>query len=254
MRISVFPLVIRFIDFFLDFLNKCAYLYLNIRYFFKKNPKVFNVKNNMLIVLNGPSLKKVLLNSSVLVNKYDIIFVNRGFKHQEYESLKPKFHVFIDSKLLNGQWPIKWIYDIKKINPDVIFVFPINWSSNKKIQKLIKDGIKIHWLKSKYSFSSLGVCGACVELSMNLNYKNIYLVGFDGNGIGYELIRENSHFYGGNEENNFKSLSDYSLDLFSHSRFFRSLIKLNSYSIKKKVNIFNASEGGIITAFKANKL
>jgi len=253
MRISIFPLIIKLVDLILDLLNYIYYLYAKLFYPNYNLPLKLKTKNKILVVLNGPSLKKQKITNKHST-EYDMVFVNRGFIHKEYAKIKPLFHVIIDSKLINGEWPISWINDIIILNPNVNFIFPVHWKKYPIINNLIKKNINIHWLKTKKQFSSLGVAGACIEWSILLGYKEIILTGFDGNGIAYELINEKSHFYGVNSENNKKTLKDYSLDLFSHSRFFRSLIKLNIECKRKKIKIYNATIGGVISVFDSIKI
>ena len=62
--------------------------------FMKKNIELKDIFNHEkgYLVANGPSLKKQDLKH--LKNK-NTFFLNRGFLHQDYEFIKPKFHIFI---------------------------------------------------------------------------------------------------------------------------------------------------------------
>ena len=80
---------------------------------------------DVVIVLNGPSVKEQPL---ARLKGKDLIFVNQGFRLQIYKELQPKYHVFIDSKMIHGVWDIKWLDEIYNMNPNVTFVMPASWA------------------------------------------------------------------------------------------------------------------------------
>ena len=61
------------------------------------------IGKELYLLLNAPSLKTQDI--SVLKGK-NTMFVNRGFMHPLYKELQPQYHVFVDSKMLKGIWPI----------------------------------------------------------------------------------------------------------------------------------------------------
>ena len=212
----------------------------------KNNPVAKVKEKDLFVILNGPSLK--LQDLSVLKGR-DIVFVNRGFQHHEYINLSPKYHAFVDSKMLTGEWPIEWIDEILAINSDIVFIMPISWSSHHLIKPYIEKSVKIYWLNTKFKFYSLGVAGSCFEFGINECFQNIYFTGFDANGIGYELVGSSSHFYGENKENKAKTTLDYAQDLYMHSRHFLSLNDFVKYARNKNVNMINMTEGGVLDMF-----
>ena len=66
---------------------------------------------------NGPSIK----NQDLKPLKNEItFFLNRAFLHQDYEFIKPKYHIFIDPKLATGEWDITFLDEfIKKIKCNI---------------------------------------------------------------------------------------------------------------------------------------
>ena len=88
-------------------------------------------KRDIFIVLNGPSIVNQDLTS--LKNK-SIMFVNRGFQHDEYKRLQPEFHVFTDAKILTGEWSISWIDEIITMVPTITFIMPDKWAFHEKFK------------------------------------------------------------------------------------------------------------------------
>lgn len=250
-------LMIKKDDFIVTSINS---LYALINLFKVSQQKILNKTKNrfnnlfynesVYIVLNGPSLKSQDL--SLLKGRHTM-FVNRGFKHELYKILKPTFHVFVDPKLKSGEWPISWLDEILEINPNVIFIMPIDWYNLDILQPFIKKGVTFLWMSHNNPLECLGVAGYCFDSAKFCGFKNIYFTGFDANGIAYELIKHPSHFYGINEENDTKTSTNYIVDLYMHSRH---LNDLKAYSLKSKrsgFNIINLTDGGLLDMFDREK-
>lgn len=202
---------------------------------------------SLYIILNGPSLKKQDL--TVLEGKRTV-FVNRGFMHSDYELLKPEYHVFVDKKMISGVWPLEWIDTIFKMSPQTKIVFPIEWYTIPKFNKYHNDD-RFIWLPWHVPFKSLGVSGSCFSLGVFLKYSNIYFTGFDANGIAYEMLnKSDSHFYGEDPELKGRNAEGFSLALYLHSRQLHDLTRLSSYLAKKKIRVFNMTEGGMLDMFE----
>ena len=250
---NFWKLMIKKDDFICEFIN----LIYHVKNFFDFKSRILISKNpsfessELVVVLNGPSLAEQDL--SCLGNK-SVLFVNRGFNHPLYSQLKPSFHAFVDPKMLTGEWPITWFKDIMSINPDIIFLVPVSWHRSLKIKEVIKEGANIYWLPFGKKCECLGVSGACFYFAINENIKNVYFTGFDGNGIGYELINSNSHFYGVNEENLRKNTNNFVIDLFLHSRHLHDLHKFQKKYSKKGFRFINLTNGGILDMFEKGTL
>jgi hypothetical protein len=211
----------------------------------RKKEKVGNNKD-IFIVLNGPSLKQQDL--SVLKGK-SLMFVNRGFKHPLYKELQPEFHVFVDPKMLKGEWSITWLDEIVEMVPDITFILPVSWAFADKFQPYIKKGYSFYWISANTPCTCLNVSGCCFQFAIQQQFQNIYFTGFEANGIAYELIQSSSHFYGTNDENLRKTTEDYEIDLFMHSRHFHDLNKFALKCTKRGINIINLTEGGVLDMF-----
>ena len=237
-------IVLSFLNNFINFLNLLNF---KQRAILKLNDKNLGEGGDVFIVLNGPSISNQDL--CKLEGKCTI-FVNRGYQHSCYERIKPKYHVFVDSKMLNGIWSIDWFYKIKSLSPDTTFILPVSWYHKKEFKELYLSGVKIHWMTTKYRLSSLGVAGNCIEFAMQQNFKKIFITGFEATGIAHELCNSRSHFYGINSENNRKNTLDYAQDLYMHSTHLRSLNRLADYASKKDIKIVNLTQGGILDMFQ----
>ena len=91
-----------------------------------RNITPVGVGKDIYIILNAPSLKTQDL--SVLKGK-ETMFVNRGFMHPMYKDLQPAYHVFVDTKMLKGIWPVSWIGDILQMSPNTKILLPLSWSN-----------------------------------------------------------------------------------------------------------------------------
>lgn len=203
---------------------------------------------DLYLILNGPSLKKQDL---ALLKGKTLMFVNRGFKHPLYKLLKPDFHVFVDNKLLSGEWDMVWLDEIVRLNPNITFLMPVSWAFHDKVKPYIKKGYNFQWLASGSKVLCLGVSGACFKFAIAQQFKTIYFTGFDANGIAYELIKSsNSHFYGVSEDNNTKSTKNYVMDLYMHSRHLSDLRSFAQKCKKRNINIINLTDGGLLDMFE----
>lgn len=216
----------------------------------RRQPRV-GVGRETYIVLNGPSVKDQDL--SVLVGK-SVMFVNRGFKHPLYKDIKPEFHVFVDSKMMNGVWPVSWLDEILELTPEVTFVMPVAWASLERFRPYIQKGIKFYWIPASAPCTLTGVAGSCFEFAIEQKFNTIYFTGFDGTALAYELISVNSHFYGVNEDDLTKTTKNYQVDLYMFSRHLRDLTHFAERCAKKNIAVINLTEGGLIDMFKRKKL
>lgn len=237
-------------DLICGFINKIFriknLLDLNKQRLLRQMPKTLGNNSNLFIILNSPSIKNQDL--SVLKGQ-DILFVNRGFMHPLYKELQPCYHVFVDPKMLNGEWSINWLDDIVSLVPNITFVMPVSWASNEIIRPFINKNYSFYWIKDDDKLTCLGVGGSSIKFAIQRGYKNIFFTGFEATGIAYELISGASHFYGVNDENLNKTTKDYVMDLLMHSRHLHDLNVLADYCRNKQVSVVNMTVGGLLDMF-----
>ena len=82
-------------------------------------------QKDLFILLNGPSIRNQDLS---LLKGRDIITVNQGFRLSSFTELSPKYHVFIDNKMIGGVWNLSWITEILDSAPKTKVVVPSHWS------------------------------------------------------------------------------------------------------------------------------
>ncbi len=238
--------IVSLIEHIRKLVNYLSFKNFSIRRIMKQQENQFT-QNEIYIILNAPSLKTQDL--SVLQGK-DIMFVNRGFNHSLYETLQPKFHAFIDNKMINGIWPVSWIDQILEKSPNTTILLPINWYTNELFKPYIKNKTNIYWIYWNLPFFNLGVSGACFSFAIKQNYKNIYFTGFDATGIGHEMIKSaESHFYGTDSELEGKTSAQFTIDLLMHSRQLHDLNRLAKYCKKKNISVYNLTNGGLLDMF-----
>lgn len=209
------------------------------------------VEKDIYILLNAPSLNTQDL--SVLKGK-DIMFVNRGFMHPLYADLQPKYHVFVDTKMIKGVWSVSWFDEIWGKSPYTKILLPIAWYVNPLFTKWRNDK-RIYWLNWNLPFYNLGVSGACFAFAIQQKYEHIYFSGFDATGIGHEMVKTaNSHFYGNDTELEGKSTKQFVIDLLMHSRHLHDLNRLADYCKKRGINLINITNGGLLDMFPREKV
>lgn len=200
----------------------------------------------LYVLLNAPSLATQDLR--VLKGK-NTMFVNRGFKHPLYGLLQPTYHVFCDSKMLKGIWPVAWLDEIWSISPNTKIILPLSWYSNPLFAEY-RDKELIYWSDAELPFYNLGVSGSCFAFAIQQKFDKIYFSGFDATGIGHEMVKTaNSHFYGNDSELEGKSTKQFAIDLLMHSRHLHDLNRLADYCKRKDIKLINITNGGLLDMF-----
>ena len=212
----------------------------------KEQPKE-GIGRSLFIILNGPSMKKQNLLS---LKGEDLMFVNRGFMHPLYKELQPKYHVFVDGKLANGVWDIKWIDQIFEMCPKIKIILPIKWYTNPTFSKY-KDDSRIYWQYKCIPFYSSGVSTSCFSYGIHQKFDNIFFTGFDGNGCAFDMINasEKSHFYGADPELVSMSARQHATALYRTYLQLMDLCGIASYCKNKGIKIYNLTDGGILDMF-----
>ena len=209
------------------------------------------IGKELYLLLNAPSSKTQDI--SVLKGK-NTMFVNRGFMHPLYKELQPQYHVFVDSKMLKGIWPISWLDEIWNMSPNTTIILPISWYTHP-LFKNYQNNKQIYWLTYSLPFYNLGVSGSCFSFAIQQKFKKIYFTGFDATGIGHEMIKTaDSHFYGNDKELENKTTSQFVIDLLMHSRHLHDLNRLAAWSEKKSYKLINITNGGLLDMFPREEI
>ena len=265
---------LRLDDYFFELVNKVLILRFFVLSLFgrkkhmKKNSELKNKHSGQrgFLVANGPSLKKQDIKK--LRGKLTF-FVNHSYLHKDYAFVKPTYHIIIDSKLQTGEWSLDMLDIIKSKNPDVIFLLNANWYNDEKFAKYQNSlDYKIYWVDMKLFTTPFdrtrqidltkitygaAVTGVAKMGMIYMGVNEIYFLGKDGNGLCYELISQDSHFYGVNPENKLKSIENIYTDLYMMSLSLKHWTYFNAYAERNGVSIYNCTEGGIFNMFVRKK-
>lgn len=246
-----------------EIINFYSYLIFNLKNIFgyykflKKNIELKNIYENkrIIIIANAPSINNFDLKK---VQNEILIMMNRSFMHDDYEFIKPNFHIFVDPKLATGEWPLEYIDIIFKKNPDVKLILNADWYHLDKFNKFRKNK-NVFWVKSKITslyfkkfnnnlcgiFSTLGVAGNAVSLASYLGSKKIYILGMELNGVIKMLNNENSHFNGKDIDYDQHTILDWSRDLGHNARGLRYWYIFSESLKKKDIHLINLSNTGL---------
>ena len=251
-----------------NFILKSSFLLNKIlgkKRFLKRNKELENSNQykRVFIIGNGPSLMQQDIKA---LSKEITIFVNRGFMHEDYSIVQPTYHIFVDPKLASGEWEITMLDEIVEKNPKVIFLLNSKWYHLDKFKPYIADSkYKIYWLDIGLFFTSfynnkpinltsvtygLGVAGQAIASALYMGADKVYLLGMESTGFCNELMKENSHFYGVNPENNKKNMQDVYKDLYFNYLYIKSLYFFSVYCTKQGYVVVNCTLGGILNMFE----
>lgn len=205
------------------------------------------VGEDVVIVLNGPSMKVQPIER---LKGKDVVFVNQGFRHPAYKMLQPKYHVFIDSKLIHGVWDIKWLDEIHNMVPEITFVMPASWAALPLMKPYIDKKYSIIWVdKAVSGMRGLGVSGECFDLVQRLGYSKIYFTGFEATSFPSSLLKVNSHFYGNDSDEAGMTAADIMKGYYMNARQIRELILVADKFRKNGVDVVNLTDGGLLNMF-----
>ena len=244
------------IDFFFKYHFSKKYTFLN---------KNINLKNLFLdqkvfIIGLGPSIKNYDLNK---LKNANIIMVNRSFRIPQYSSLTPKYHLLVDNKLASGRWPISFIDEVLLKSPDTKIVLNANWYHLDKF-KNFRDNKNIYWIKlnhisllnGKYDYdltkiisNGATVIECAITFSVYLGFKDINILGVEGNGLSRLMCNENSHWDGKDTDyENHNSLL-YANDMISSQRGIKQWHSISKKLNKLNIKIYNLTKEGILDAY-----
>ena len=201
----------------------------------------------IFIALNGPSIRKQPIER---VKGMDCIFVNQGFKLPQYQLLHPRFHIFMDSKLIKGVWDIKWLDEILAMVPDITFVMPTAWSRLDMFKEYVDKGARIAWWDAPSQRMSHGVSGAAFQLAWMLGYRKIYFSGYEQTATPSYILKQASHFYGNDPDVATHDVRYIMKDLSMNARHLAAAIRSSEYAKKIGVEMYNLTDGGIMDMFE----
>ena len=211
------------------------------------------------ILLNAPGADQYDLRT--LMNTV-FVSANYGYKHPQYEALKPKYHVIIDNKLLDGLWPMSMLEEIHNINPTVVFVLNYKWAGLKKFKE-IEGKYNVMWVSTNKIFhkwyrrpidltktnAGCSAFGTCLNTLIYSGCKEINILGMQANGLAYELTNTKSHFFGENPDKGYETLNIIISSLISMAFTLRGLANTAAFCKHHGIQVTNLTSGGIAKMF-----
>jgi hypothetical protein len=245
-----------------------------------------------IVLANGPSLKTSLEKYPGIFKKYPVVCVNTFSVTAEYALLKPRYYVILDPFFWKGSteiirttikcieertsWPMKLLVP-QHAERSGIFNSLSGKNSNIEIVtfnytvfKGFKAASHFFFRKNLAMPQSPNVSIASLFLSVNMGYKEIYLVGADHTWHENLHVNEdnilctrNVHFYDnapvttyvpflkeGRPDETQKTHEFFTI----WSKTFYGYFLVNDYASYHKAKIWNASEVSFIDAFERKKL
>jgi hypothetical protein len=210
------------------------------------------------VIGNGPSIN----NQDLTLLKDEIVFmVNRAFLDPRYEAIKPTYHVIVDPKLSTGEWPITFLDEIVKKNPNVTFLLNSSWCDIDIFQPY-KEKCKIYWIDQSLNFTpfienrkidlrkrtySKFVVEQGITVAIYMGLKGIYFTGVEGNGLAYLMMDKSSHSYGVNKEDLDLKWENIARSYQSGSYWLKSWNSISQYCKLNNIQFYNLTIGGIMT-------
>jgi hypothetical protein len=242
---------------------------------------------------NGPSLKTSFEQHPDFFKQHALICVNNFAITPEFEKLKPQYYAMLD--------PAYWVDKPNKMAEECIMnlqkkttwklhlLLPAAAKNSKAFNELLRQNknIEVNYYNytvfkgfekiSHYFYrknlampQSQNILVACLFLSINLGFKEIFLLGADHNWHENLHINENNqvclkdvHFYENETQVNYRLFykDDLKTETFKMHEIMSALGKtfygyelMNRYAVSCGATIYNASEISFIDTFKRIKI
>lgn len=241
-------------------------------------------KGKSLIILgNGPSLRKTLDEDMEWLMAHDLMAVNFAALSPEFFKLRPRYYILADGHFFNSYSTdsnVRKLWEnFGKVNWNMTLLLPNKYKHFAHPLMMHLEDIKtrwfnltpvegFRWLKLMLFSSGKGmprprnVLIPAIMEGIRLGYSRIYLCGADHSWTKtLDVDNENyvisiqPHFYEDNEEEH-KRLRETYKGLHLHDVLgsmtiaFKSYWEIADYARKKKVEIINATPGSMIDAFE----
>lgn len=247
------------------------------------NMKGITARNRELLILgNGPSLRKLLDSSRQFTKDKDLMVVNFSSTSADYTELQPGYYLLMDPAFFENPETIRKVFDpmVEKTSWPMTLFVPSTARRNKEWQNIINSNRNItvrffnptpvegYRVFCHFCFRKgwgmprpRNVLVACCMVSLALPYETIYLAGADHSWMKEIWVDENNvvqedraHFY--DKKGTTRVTSPYRLYMLVESMAiaFRSYLYVEDYSKAIGKKIINISEGSYIDAFERMKI
>lgn len=228
-----------------------------LRLEFKKNKRLKGLHKGKrcFIIGNGPSIKDQDL--TLLKDEYTFV-TNYFILHDLAAEINPNFYCIVDNALHEGRFPIEQLFKIDEKLPNSTCFF--RYKAKKHVEKNgIFENSKVRYLKNKAYLNELwninmrlngcipgtvNVIHTCIIIAAYMGFEEIYLLGCDST----LYIPRPDHFYNATE---LEKTIEVNMDekLFYTSYMFKSYSIIKRLFNRKKIKIYNATNGGVLDVF-----
>ncbi len=238
----------------------------------------------MLILANGPSLAATLAEDSAVLAKYDKMAVNFAANTPQFALVKPQYYILADPHFFDNTSDInvaRLLENISNVDwPMTLFIpfaairkCPLQSTDRLKIEGYNALGVEgFDWFVN-WAYSSRlamprprNVLIPAIMTSIGLGYKTIYLAGADHSWTSTLTVDETNavlpsqpHFYDEDPAEKERIRSVYReiplhSVLYSFYLAFKSYFIIERYALSRGIEIFNATPGSFIDAFRRKSL
>ena len=241
-------------------------------------------RKKLIILANGPSLRKVLDEDASILSKHDLLTVNFMPLTSDFHAIKPCMHVLADGLFFakEKQGNVRELWEaLAKVDWEMTLWIPVGKGDKDIISLPECVTVKYFNLTPAEGLPSLthklfdlglamprprNVLIPSIMIGIREGYKDIYLCGADHSWSRTLWVDEDNlvvtvqpHFYKDNEKEHKRVESLYKNirlhEIFrSFSIAFRSYWDIKRYAERKGVRIINATPGSYIDAFPRSKL
>lgn len=230
----------------------------------------------LVILGNGPSLRKLLDNETDFLKEKDLLVVNFSAVSQDYASLRPANYLLMDPAFFDDESIRERVFEpmVAKTNWEMNLFVPVSAFKHPEWQQLVAANRHIHLhrfnanpvegltaISHAIYRKGLGmprprnVLVACLMVALRLPYNTIYLGGADHSWLqelwvdDQNVVNEDcAHFY---KKDTTRVVSPHRLHVLleSMSIAFRSYHEVESYAKSIGKKIYNITKGSYIDAF-----
>lgn len=239
-------------------------------------------KDELLILGNGPSLRKILDEKQDFIRNRDLMVVNFSSTSADYQELKPRYYLLMDPAFFENAATVEKVFNpmVERTSWKMKLFVPVTARKYRRWQEILGENSNIDIVffnptpvEGYKSFCHFcydrgwgmprprNVLVACCMVSLKLPYERIYLAGADHSWMKEIWVDDNNvvqedraHFY--DKKGTTRVTSPYKLYMLVESMAiaFRSYLYVEEYSRKLGKKIINVSDGSYIDAFERMKI
>ncbi|MDC0639737.1 hypothetical protein OAP36_02080 [Planktomarina temperata] len=222
------------------------------RYFLNKS-HVLNtniISRQWMIIANGPS------SFNVPLSKDNVIFINFGFRREEFKRADCPFLLIVDPYLLDGTWPSDMLDLALEQNKSCIFL--LNYKFRKDIEKRYKSildrviyianariptstNIKTSNVNSKFGFG-VGAAEQAISVCAQLGARKIDVYGLDCDNVSLALSGKHTHVYGVDENKSWTDPLKIARELRFQSYMIERLYHLKKFLESNEIELVGHSD------------